>query len=106
MMPWERVVEVGGGMLATLGATTAVVDVYSPQGAATDHWFVQWWPLLSACGVGLILWGEMRSKVKELDRRTEANSKVPERLTAIETKLDILLQVTPLTTNTNGTGGK
>jgi hypothetical protein len=88
--------EVFGAVVATFSSTTALVEAVEPGTVSHSPWILEWWPLLAAAGVGLILWGELRSKVRELERRTESTVKVPERLTAIETKLDILLQAHPI----------
>jgi hypothetical protein len=102
MMFWDRAAEVGGAALATFTLGSAAVETFTPQGAVSDPWFMQWWPLLSAVGVGFVMWGELRSRVKTLEQRTDALSKVPERLVAIETKLDLLLGTHPVLTRSQG----
>jgi hypothetical protein len=47
--------------------------------------------VLVMAGVGLIMWGELRSRVRTLERETTKAAGVPERLAIIETKLDLLL---------------
>jgi hypothetical protein len=43
-------------------------------------------------GVGLIMWGELRNRVRVLEREIAKVNAVPERLAIIETKLDLLLK--------------
>jgi hypothetical protein len=89
--------EVFGAVVATFSSTTALVEAVQP--GAGDHapWLLEWWPLLAAAGVGLVLWGELRGRVRELEAKTNALAKMPAQLAELNAHMKVLLQVTPLT---------
>jgi hypothetical protein len=84
--------EIGGAMIAsgTLAHVFAQVAVTNaPPDFPTA--VLAWWPVLVMAGVGAIMWGELRNRVRTLERENSKTSGLPERLAVIETKLDLLL---------------
>jgi hypothetical protein len=84
--------EVAGAMLAS--GTVAHVVMQEALASAPPSFstaLLGWWPVLVMAGVGLIMWGELRNRVRTLEREIVKVTMVPERLATIETKLDILI---------------
>lgn len=90
IVSWEKVAEVGGAMMTTYAGTAGTLQIAAQQ-IGISHTLVAWWPLFATAGVGLVMWGEVRSKVRDLESKVAASSKVPERLAALEAKMDILI---------------
>jgi hypothetical protein len=91
-MTINHVAEIAGGMLASgAAAYAAVVQVGEQSPAGVSPFILQWWPVLVMAGVGLIMWGELRTRVKTLEQEMRKHELIPERLAVIETKLDLLI---------------
>jgi hypothetical protein len=82
--------EVGGAAMVAWAGASGVIDSVRSV-ADVPGVVVSWWPLIAAVGVGLIMYGELRSKVRELEHKAGSAVKVPERLSALEAKMDILI---------------
>jgi hypothetical protein len=96
----DHIAEIGGAMVAS--GTLAHVVVQEALATAPPSFssaLLGWWPVLVMAGVGLIMWGELRTRVRTLEREMQTEmqkvSKVPERLAVIETKLDLLIDTRP-----------
>ena len=91
-MSTNHIAEVGGAMVASGTLAHVVVqEAIATAGPNLSGVVIQWWPVFVMAGVGLIMWGELRSRVRTLERETTKAAGVPERLAIIETKLDLLL---------------
>jgi len=92
-MTTDHIAEIGGAMVAS--GTLAHVLMQEAIAAAPPSFssaLLGWWPVLVMAGVGLIMWGELRNRVRVLEREIAKVNAVPERLAVIETKLDLLLK--------------
>jgi hypothetical protein len=88
--------EIGGAMVASgTIAHVAIQQAAVAVPASISGAVLDWWPVIVMAGVGLIMWGELRNRVRTLERETSKAAGVPERLAIIETKLDLLLTTRP-----------
>jgi hypothetical protein len=101
-MTTNHVAEIVGGMMASGAASFALLQSAPSPPPGIGHVVLQWWPVLVMAGVGLIMWGELRTRVRTLEQEMQKHAQIPERLAIIETKLDLLI-TTGTHHNRNGT---